>query len=504
MFDDTINEYWDDFEFVYKGEQTMGNDLRRNADESEKAQLTALLENSEELIMFSLDRDGKYLFFNRRYYQLVQENWGIEIKPGDDFLTHYLDQKKRDEAHQLFGRILEGETISQAMTCQPQNGKGVTDWINRWRPVKNAANEIDSVICIGIDETEKNAARKKLFEEREKFKVSDMLGYHDQMTGLYNRRFLLDQMERTDQEKYLPISVLMADINGLELINDSFGRETGDEVIMKTAEILMKSCTKEAFVIRYGNDEFVLLLPQTDRDTVKALIGRIQDQLKSLKIGGAIEISLSFGYDSKEKVEENLNNTLKNAEDLMYREKLKKGTSMKSQTIKRVLETLFNHNEGEKEHSIEVGEVSGKIAALLSTDQVFIDQTIRAGELHDIGKITVDDKSLNKLKTLEDSDWTDIRRHPERGFRLLSLVDEYKDIAKIVYEHQERWDGSGYPNGLKGEEISLQARIVAIAEAYEAMKHKRKSPEEISGELKACAGTQFDPQLVARFLQALA
>jgi len=324
------------------------------------------------------------------------------------------------------------------------------------------------------------------------------------MTGLYNRRFLLDQMERTDQEKYLPISVLMADINGLELINDSFGRETGDEVIMKTAEILMKSCTKEAFVIRYGNDEFVLLLPQTDRDTVKALIGRIQDQLKSLKIGGAIEISLSFGYDSKEKVEENLNNTLKNAEDLMYREKLKKGTSMKSQTIKRVLETLFNHNEGEKEHSIEVGEVSGKIAALLSTDQVFIDQTIRAGELHDIGKITVDDKSLNKLKTLEDSDWTDIRRHPERGFRLLSLVDEYKDIAKIVYEHQERWDGSGYPNGLKGEEISLQARIVAIAEAYEAMKHKRKSPEEISGELKACAGTQFDPQLVARFLQALA
>jgi diguanylate cyclase (GGDEF)-like protein len=295
----------------------------------------------------------------------------------------------------------------------------------------------------------------------------------------------------------------MADINGLELINDSFGRETGDEVIMKTAEILMKTCAKEAFVIRYGNDEFVLLLPETDRETVKALINRIQDQLTVQKVGNGIEISISFGYDTKDKIEENLNNTLKNAEDLMYREKLKKGTSMKSQTIKRVLEMLFNHNEGEKQHSIEVGEVSGKIAALLSPDKAFIEQTIRAGELHDIGKITVDDKSLNKLKTLEDSDWTDIRRHPERGFRLLSLVDEYKDIAQIVYQHQEHWDGSGYPNGLKGDEINQQARIVAIAEAYEAMKHKNKSKKEIGEELKACSGTQFDPKLVALFLQTL-
>ncbi|WKY44281.1 diguanylate cyclase [Eubacteriaceae bacterium ES2] len=482
----------------------MNNDLIAKVNEADRAYLHELLENSEELIMFSLDRDGKYLFFNRRYWQLVHENWGIEIKLGDDFLEHYHDQKKRDEVQKLFARVLKGEKISQAMTFQRKNNKGTTDWINRWRPIRNAMNEIESVLCIGIDETEKNIARKKLFEEREKFKVSDMLGYHDQMTGLYNRRFLLDQMERTDQEKNLPISVVMADINGLELINDSFGRESGDEVIMKTAEILMKNCAKEAFVIRYGNDEFVLLLPETDRETVKALIGRIQDQLTRQQIGGAIEISVSFGYDTKEKVEENLNNTLKNAEDLMYREKLKKGTSMKSQTIKRVLETLFNHNEGEKQHSIEVGEVSGRIAALLSKDQAFIEQTIRAGELHDIGKITVDDKSLNKLKALEDSDWTDIRRHPERGFRLLSLVDEYKDIARIVYEHQERWDGRGYPNGIKGDEISLQARIVAIAEAYEAMKHKSKSQEEINMELKTCSGTQFDPALVDKFLQSLA
>ncbi|WKY47539.1 diguanylate cyclase [Eubacteriaceae bacterium ES3] len=480
-----------------------GNDLILKETESEMAYLAALLENSGELIMFALDLQGKYLFLNRRYQQLVFENGGVEIKTGDDYLEHFQDERKRQEANKLLKLILKGETISQAMACEPKNDKPATDWSNRWRPIRNENNEIYGVLCIGIDETEKNAARKKLFEEREKFKVSEMLGYHDQMTGLYNRRFLEDQMERIDQEKNLPISILMADINGLELINDSFGREIGGECIMKTADILVKNCAKEDYVVRYGNDEFVILLPETDRETVKALIKRIQDVLNSEKIRDTIEISVSFGYDTKEKVDENINNTLKNAEDLMYREKLKMGTSMKSETIKRVLEMLFNHNEGEKEHSIEVGEVSGKIAGLISDDQAFINQTIRAGELHDIGKITVDEKSLNKLKTLENSDWTDIRRHPERGYRLLSLVDEYKELAQIVYEHQERWDGKGYPNGLKGEEIMLQARIVAIAEAYEAMKHKLASKEQVLEELKSCAGSQFDPSLIKAFLTVL-
>lgn len=115
--------------------------------------------------------------------------------------------------------------------------------------------------------------------------------------------------------------------------------------------------------------------------------------------------------------------------------------------------------------------------------------------MHDIGKITVDEKILNKLKHLEDHDWTDIKRHPERGFRLLSMVDEYEDIAEIVFQHQERWDGKGYPRGLKGEEMMEQARIVALAEAFEVMA-RMLTKAELEAELKKCAGTQFDPTLV--------
>lgn len=366
---------------------------------------------------------------------------------------------------------------------------------NRLSNEKGGIRIISHVLKAVMKRTNENDKLKKLFEERKNLKLSKLLGYYDHLTGLYNRRYFEDRLIDIDQQKNYPISIITADINGLELINDSFGRAVGDEYILRTAEILKKSVVKGTLIARLASTQFVMLLTETDDNTVVALVDRIAGQLKKEKVADVTRISVSFGWDTKNKEDQKLIGVFKNAEDRLYRAKLKEGVSMKSKTIKHVLEALFDKKEGEKEHSKKVGQISDKIASYRSSDPTFIEQTVRAGEMHDIGKSTVDEKILNKLKHLEDHDWTDIKRHPERGFRLLSMVDEYEDIVEIVFQHQEQWDGKGYPRGLKGEEIMEQARIVALAEAFEVMA-RMMTKAELEVELKKCAGTQFDPTLV--------
>ncbi len=459
-----------------------------------------ILKNSQEIILFSVDQDYQYQFFNTRYRDLMALDRGKTIEVGESILALY--DQENNHLKKMLDAVLGGQKISQSESYQDKNSGQVMDWSKRFSPMYDKDSNIAGVICIGIDETEKNQVKKELFEERKNLKLSRMLGYYDHLTGLYNRRYFEDRIIDLDKQKNYPISIITADINGLELINDSFGRAVGDDYILRTAEILKKSVVKGTLIARLASTQFVMVLTETDENTLAALVDRIDDRLKEEKVADVTGISVSFGWDTKNEADQKLIAVFKNAEDRLYRAKLKEGVSMKSKTIKHVLEALFDKNEGEKEHSKKVGQISGKIAGHLSSDPLFVEQTIRAGEMHDIGKITVDEKILNKLKDLEDHDWTDIKRHPERGFRLLSMVDEYKDIAEIVFQHQEQWDGKGYPRGLKGEEIMEQARIVALAEAFEVMV-RMMTKAELEAELKKCAGTQFDPTLVDLVLKNL-
>ncbi len=459
-----------------------------------------ILKNSQEIILFSVDQKYRYQFFNTRYRELMEAQWEKTIQVGESILD--VGKQEDNQLKRILANVLAGEKLSYSETYQDKSTGQVMDWSNRFSPMYDKGGKISGVICIGIDETEKNQVKKELFEERKNLKLSKMLGYYDHLTGLYNRRYFEDRLIDIDKQKNYPIAIITADINGLELINDSFGRAIGDEYILRTAEILKKSVVKGTLIARLASTQFVMVLTETDEKTVQALVNRMYKQLMEEKVDEVTGISVSFGWDTKNKEDQKIIGVFKNAEDRLYRAKLKEGVSMKSKTIKRVLEALFDKKKGEKEHSKHVGEISGKIARYMTTDPVFIEQTIRAGEMHDIGKITVDEKILNKLKNLEDNDWTDIKRHPERGFRLLTMVDEYQDIAEIVFQHQEQWDGKGYPRGLKGEEIMLQARIVSLAEAFEVMA-KVMTKSELVAEMKKCAGSQFDPSLVDLVLEHL-
>jgi diguanylate cyclase (GGDEF)-like protein/PAS domain S-box-containing protein/putative nucleotidyltransferase with HDIG domain len=342
-------------------------------------------------------------------------------------------------------------------------------------------------------------------EERKKAQEEVLyLSYHDQLTGLYNRRYFDNAIKRLDEQKCVPVTLVMADVNGLKLTNDAFGHKVGDMLLEKVAKVLKRECRTEDIAARIGGDEFVLLLPETDSENAKKIINRINAAIANEKIDNVI-LSISIGAAVKQDISDDVNEVFKKAEDEMYRHKLSEGLSMRSKTIDIIMNTLYEKSNREMLHSKRVSEICEAIASKLNFAKDDVNQIRIAGLMHDIGKIGIDEKILNKPQELNSDERNEIERHSEIGYRILSSVNEFSEIASYVLEHHESWNGKGYPRGLKGEEILLQARIIAIADAFDAMKSARTyrkalSEEEAIIEIRRCSNTQFDPTIVRIFI----
>lgn len=330
------------------------------------------------------------------------------------------------------------------------------------------------------------------------------LSFHDQLTGLYNRRFFEEELKRLDVPGNYPLALVMGDVNGLKLINDSFGHATGDELLKSVAEVLGKGCRNDDIIARLGGDEFVMLLPKTDTEETEQILKRITTLALQKRVG-SIEISISFGYEIKRSQEKNILELFKKAEDCMYKKKLFEGPSIRGKTIETIISTLHEKNRREEQHSHRVSELCQRMGEALGLREGEVQELKSVGLLHDIGKIAIDENILNKPEKLTSDEWEEIKRHPEIGYRILSTASGMGEIAEYVLAHHERLDGSGYPKGLKGSGIPIQARIIAIADAYDAMTSARSyrgalSDEVAVEELKKNAGTQFDSDLVNLFI----
>lgn len=351
------------------------------------------------------------------------------------------------------------------------------------------------LLSIVRDTTERKKAEEKII----------YLSYHDQLTGLYNRRFYEEELRRLDTERNLPITIIMSDVNGLKLTNDAFGHQTGDILLEKIANILKRECRADEIVARVGGDEFVLLLPGTDEKEAENIVQRINVAIAKEKIDNVI-LSISMGFAVKKDVSEDMNEIFKKAEDDMYRHKLFESSSMRSKTIDLIMSSLYEKNSREMLHSKRVSEICEAIATKMNFEKDDVNQIRIAGLMHDIGKIGIDDNVLNKLEKLNSDEWYEIERHSEIGYRILSSVNEFSEIAEYILEQHERWNGKGYPKGLKEEEISLEARIIAVADAFDYMTSDRPyrkalSEEEAIDEIRKCSGVQFDPEISNIFIE---
>jgi diguanylate cyclase (GGDEF)-like protein len=329
------------------------------------------------------------------------------------------------------------------------------------------------------------------------------LGNHDILTGLYNRRFFDDELMRLDTQRNYPLSVIMADVNGLKLINDSYGHYYGDQLLIQLAQIFRMTFRSDDIIARLGGDEFAMILPNTSLGEAENIIDRIKKTCANQK-NDILDFSVSYGFDAKTEASQDILQVVINAENHMYKLKSYESASMRHNTIELIMNALFEKNQREKYHSDRVSFISKTLAIKvgLSKDEVKRIQT--AGLMHDIGKIGVSETILNNQSKLSDQDWQEIKKHPDIGYRILNASSDFSIISEDVLQHHERWDGTGYPKGLKGEEISIVARIIALAHTYDAMisdraYRKAYSKDYALAEIKKGAGTQFDPELVPLF-----
>jgi diguanylate cyclase len=331
----------------------------------------------------------------------------------------------------------------------------------------------------------------------------EYLSYHDALTGLHNRRFFEEEMRRYDNPRDLPLSIIMVDVNGLKLTNDAFGHVKGDALLVKVAHLLKLECRAHDVIARIGGDEFVILLPHTTKEDTAYIVERIYMSMKNEYLDNII-VSISAGWDTKDNQETMIVDVFNNAEAAMYQRKLTEGQSMRNKTVQVILRTLHEKTEGEKYHSERVSQLCMLIGEALELDQINIKELELAGLLHDIGKISIADGILNKPGKLSDFEYVEIKRHPESGYQILKSIDAYASVADDVLSHHERYDGTGYPRGLKGDEITLIARIMTIADAYAAMTSPRKyrpmlNKQQALDELIKNGNTQFDLSLVKVF-----
>ncbi|TCK92568.1 PAS domain S-box-containing protein/diguanylate cyclase (GGDEF)-like protein [Natranaerovirga hydrolytica] len=347
------------------------------------------------------------------------------------------------------------------------------------------------------------ATIRDISERKKTEKVIRQLSYHDKLTGLYNRAFFEKELQRLDNERHLPLSIIIGDVNGLKLTNDAFGHLEGDALLKRVAEVLKMATRKEDIIARWGGDEFAIIMPNTELKTAAKTCQRIKSN--SLKVKSEpIPVSIGLGYAAKVVENQDIFDIIKDAETHMYSNKLKEGRNNRRQIINDLLERQVMLSDDLK-YLTDVCLQLGKAYGLKDSE---LEKLKLLAQVHDIGKVAISKEIISKLGTLTDEEWIMVRKHSVVGYRILSTYPEYAHISNDVLTHHERWDGKGYPRGLKGEEIPILARILAIADAYEVIisgrpYRKARTHEQALKEIEDNSGTQFDPTVVKLFLNLM-
>ncbi len=353
----------------------------------------------------------------------------------------------------------------------------------------------------------------------------------DGLTGLANHRALQETLAR-EVERSLrhgrPVAVLMMDIDGFKLFNDTYGYQSGDDVLRQVAQVLRKTCRASDFVGRYGGDEFMAILPETEREGAVSSASRIADAFAHERVptkdGQEIPLTLSIGLavcpeDSRHKEE-----LLAYADASLYEAKQGSGGSgaasdvsvgevLASQrtpfgVLDSLVQAIDRKDRYTRRHSQQDAEFAVALGEALDLSEGSIRALRIAGFLHDVGKIGVPDRILKKPGPLTEVERAMMRSHVKLSNLIIQGLPNLQDVSDAIYSHHERWDGAGYPRGLKGEEIPLLGRVLAVVDAYSAMildrpYRKALTHEEAIQELRRNAGAQFDAELVDIFVAQL-
>jgi diguanylate cyclase (GGDEF)-like protein/PAS domain S-box-containing protein/putative nucleotidyltransferase with HDIG domain len=437
--------------------------------------------------LFSIsDLNGKYIQVN----QMWNKTYGYPINEVEQ---HYIwDFMPADEYSQIKNII---HTLSRSneginYTARLRHKNGNVSFIE-WSSQKQG----DRIYSVGRDVTERFYREKEI----------EYLSFHDVLTGLLNRRYLEEEMKRLNTHRNLPISMIMCDVNRLKLINDAFGHEKGDELIKYAATVLKESCRPEDLVARWGGDEFILFLPKTSYEDSLKIVERIKANSKNYDIN-SLELSIACGVYTKEEDDLSIQDLLRNSEDAMYREKSIESERNRKDMIGVIAQALYEKCPQEEAHAKRVSMLCHYLAVALKCSKEDVQKAEIAGLFHDIGKVAINCEILLKDSELDDKEWQIIKQHTEIGSKVIGESSEFKDISKAILHHHERYDGKGYPSGMKWDEIPLISRIICLAETFDSIHQRvddntKESIEYIIKELRKNKQSQFDPFITEIFIK---
>jgi diguanylate cyclase (GGDEF)-like protein len=356
------------------------------------------------------------------------------------------------------------------------------------------------------------------------------LALTDPLTGLGNHRHFHERLRRellNAEEQRRPLSLCFVDIDDFKRINDHFGHPAGDRVLSQVAARLRQG--GEAF--RLGGDEFALLLVGDDEETALAAANSVADRIAAIDFDDIGSVTVSAGLATFPLQGHGRDELIRLTDSALYwakehgknRVRLYRPDVVELSELKRLAagpdkaaryhaaaslaQAVDARDTYTGSHSGRVSELAARVAMRVGLGSEQVELTRLAGSLHDLGKLAVPEEILRKPGALADSERLVLERHPQIGFRMLDSLG-VEPVADLVLHHHERWDGTGYPDGLRGERIPLGARIIFVTDAYDAMTsdriyRRKRSSEAALAELRRCAGTQFDPAIVAAFIQEI-
>ncbi len=413
----------------------------------------------------------------------------------------------------------------------------------------------DEVKTAALNRAVRRAMQRKKLENdiSESLQKLEKLAIRDGLTGLYNHRHFLEVLDKEYKKSsrhVQPLSCIMIDLDYFKSVNDNHGHQFGDLVLAESAGILKKLVRDTDFVARYGGEEFFIVLPNTLLHGALVLAERIRNAFashtfKKGKISEVVTVSIGLSSIGDDNVS-GARDLVANADKALYRAKAEgrnrvlpyKGTSdkagrlireeskkmdsfnsklevfqrdIKEHCIESAHKILCEIEKGwntHNEHAIRVSRYAETLTRGLSMSEDDVNSVKRAALLHDIGMIGISSRILNKNSKLTGDEYNLIKRHTNMGVKLMEKTRLFERELPMILYHHERFDGKGYPHRLRGDSIPPGARILAIADAYDAMRtttsyRKSRSSAKALTELRKCSGTQFDPRMVDAFIKII-
>ena len=462
-------------------------------------QFKAIFEEAPMGIGIFNNHTGKALQLNPKFGEILKRD--VDELIGTDWSIYSHPQDIQENKDQLKSMIA-GETAGFSLDKRMIRGDGSTIWVNMVITPYHLDTGESCHLCMMSDITFSKIKEQEI----------EYLSYHDSLTGLYNRRLFEEEMRRISISRKLPVSIIMGDVNGLKLINDSFGHKAGDRLLQEAALLLRENCREEDFVARIGGDEFVIILEGADQQLTEQICNRILKSFRaysSRKDKRTYYLSISLGSATKTSHDQTMDLLMKEADEKQYQKKHQMKKRVRQEMLAAIKGELEQNRGMSLEARQELDHLVSEMGTMLHLTPARRNNLRMLLEICEVGRLTLPVSLRNKpVWEMSPEEYQKYVKHSETGYRIVSGAPETKKIAQDLMAHHENWDGTGYPKGLKGREIPLLARIARVVDFYQEATQgqiptDKKVLQELINGMKSAEGTLLDPEIAAVFTRVL-